>query len=151
MNVSTNPKTSLYVGGLDEGVNEAILHAAFVPFGDIKDVNIPLDQTSQKNRGFGFVTFLEKSDAAAAMDNMHNAELYGRVLRVNFAQPMKIKGGQQGWSHQPVWADADAYMENQMEEEEERVAKEDSTILSISGGAATLSSGGAHADVATSV
>jgi len=79
MNVSTNPKTSLYVGGLDEGVNEAILHAAFVPFGDIKDVNIPLDQTSQKNRGFGFVTFLEKSDAAAAMDNMHNAELYGRV------------------------------------------------------------------------
>jgi len=73
------------------------------------------------------------------------------VLRVNFAQPMKIKGGQQGWSHQPVWADADAYMENQMEEEEERVAKEDSTILSISGGAATLSSGGAHADVATSV
>lgn len=33
-------------GGLDEGVNEAILHAAFVPFGDIKDVNIPLDQTS---------------------------------------------------------------------------------------------------------
>lgn len=24
-----------------------------------------------------------------------------QVLRVNFAQPMKIKGGQQGWSHQP--------------------------------------------------
>jgi hypothetical protein len=36
-----------------------VLHAAFVPFGDIKDVNIPLEQTTQKNRGFAFVTFVE--------------------------------------------------------------------------------------------
>jgi hypothetical protein len=35
------------------------------------------------------------------------AELYGRVLRVNYAQPMKIKGGDKGWAAQPVWADAD--------------------------------------------
>jgi hypothetical protein len=66
-------------GGLDDTVNEAVLHAAFIPFGDIKDVNIPLDQTTQKNRGFGFITYMEKGDAAAAMDNMHNSELYGRV------------------------------------------------------------------------
>ncbi len=32
----SNPKTTLYVGGLDESVNESILHAAFIPFGDIK-------------------------------------------------------------------------------------------------------------------
>lgn len=43
------------------------------------------------------------------MSNMHNSELYGRVLRCNYAQPMKIKGGEQGFSHQPVWADADQY------------------------------------------
>jgi RNA recognition motif-containing protein len=66
-------------GGLDDTVNEAVLHAAFIPFGDIKDVNIPLDQTTQKNRGFGFITYVEKVDAGAAMDNMHNSELYGRV------------------------------------------------------------------------
>ena len=47
-------------GGLDEQVTEAVLHAAFVPFGDLKDVNIPLDHQTQKNRGFGFVTFVEK-------------------------------------------------------------------------------------------
>lgn len=35
------------------------------------------------------------------------AELYGRVLRVNYAQPSKIKGGDKGWSTQAVWADAD--------------------------------------------
>jgi RNA recognition motif-containing protein len=86
----TNPKTTLYVGGLEETVNEALLHAAFLPFGEIKDVNIPLDHASGKNRGFGFVEYEEKEDAAAAIDNMHNSELNGRVLKVNYAQPMKV-------------------------------------------------------------
>lgn len=94
-------KNTLYVGGLAEEVNEAILHAAFIPFGDIKDVKTPLDQATQKHRSFGFVTFLEKEDAAAAMDNMDGAELYGRVLTVNYALPERIKGGEQGWAAQP--------------------------------------------------
>lgn len=47
-------------GGLDEAVTEAVLHAAFLPFGDIKDVSLPLDHGTQKNRGFGFVTFMER-------------------------------------------------------------------------------------------
>ena len=64
-------------------------------------------QSTQKHRGFAFVTFLEKEDAAAAMDNMHCAELYGRVLSVNIAAPMKIKGGETGWAAQPGgrWGD----------------------------------------------
>ncbi|XP_020530449.1 uncharacterized protein LOC18446224 isoform X2 [Amborella trichopoda] len=36
------------------------------------------------------------------MDNMNNAELYGRVLTVNYAQPIRIKGGEQGWASQPI-------------------------------------------------
>ncbi|KAK4790888.1 hypothetical protein SAY86_031301 [Trapa natans] len=80
-------KNTLYVGGLAEEVNEAILHATFIPFGDIKDVKTPLDLATQKHRSFGFVTFLEREDAAAAMDNMDGAELYGRVLTVNYALP----------------------------------------------------------------
>eukprot|EP00244_Chara_vulgaris_P014988 TRINITY_DN9830_c0_g1_i1.p1 TRINITY_DN9830_c0_g1~~TRINITY_DN9830_c0_g1_i1.p1 ORF type:complete len:160 (+),score=43.86 TRINITY_DN9830_c0_g1_i1:226-705(+) len=115
---TTNPKTTVYVGGLEENVNEAILHSAFIPFGDVKDVNIPLDQSTQKHRGFGFVEFQDKEDAAASIDNMHNAELYGRVLTVNYAQPIKIKGGEQGWASQPVWADADTWFERQQQEEE---------------------------------
>ena len=52
---------------------------------------------------------------------MHNAELYGRVIRCNYAKPQAIKGGEQGWSMQPVWADADKYQEEiAAGEEEER-------------------------------
>lgn len=32
------PKRNVYVGGLEDKVNEEILHAAFVPFGDIVEV-----------------------------------------------------------------------------------------------------------------
>jgi RNA recognition motif-containing protein len=56
---------------------------------------------SDLNRSFGFVTFLEREDAAAAMDNMDGSEMYGRVLTVNYAFPEKIKGGEQGWAAQP--------------------------------------------------
>lgn len=47
----SNPKTSLYVGGLAENVNEEILQAAFLPFGNLKDINIPLDHATGKHRG----------------------------------------------------------------------------------------------------
>ncbi|XVF15124.1 hypothetical protein REPUB_Repub09cG0122300 [Reevesia pubescens] len=69
--------------------------------GDIKDVKTPLDQAIQNHCSFGFVTFLEKEDVAA-MDNMDGAELYGRMLNVNYALPERIEGGEQGWAAQPM-------------------------------------------------
>jgi hypothetical protein len=53
------------------------------------------------HRSFGFVTFLEREDAAAAVDNMDGAELFERVLTVNYAFPKHIKGGEQGLAAQP--------------------------------------------------
>lgn len=69
----SNPKTTLYVGGLEDNVTEAILHAAFIPFGDLKDVSIPMDHATGKHRGFGFVQYETKDDAEDAIDNMHNS------------------------------------------------------------------------------
>lgn len=86
-------KRIVYVGGLAEEVDEKVLHAAFIPFGDITDVQIPQDYSTQKHRGFGFVEFEFAEDAAAAIDNMNESELFGRTVRVNIAKPMKIKEG----------------------------------------------------------
>lgn len=33
----------VFLGGLAEEVDEKVLHAAFIPFGDITDIQIPLD------------------------------------------------------------------------------------------------------------
>uniref|UniRef100_A0A453AEA3 RRM domain-containing protein n=1 Tax=Aegilops tauschii subsp. strangulata TaxID=200361 RepID=A0A453AEA3_AEGTS len=89
-------------GRLAEEVDEKILHADFVPFGEVKDVKTPLDQAMQKHLSFGFVTFLEREDAATVMDNMEGAELFGRVLTENYTFPEKINGGEQGWAAQPI-------------------------------------------------
>ncbi|XP_038056926.1 peptidyl-prolyl cis-trans isomerase E-like isoform X2 [Patiria miniata] len=96
-----NNKRMVYVGGLAEEVDEKVLHAALIPFGDILDINIPLDYETEKHRGFAFVEFEFAEDAAASIDNMNDSELFGRTIRVNLAKPMKIKEGHS----KPVWSD----------------------------------------------
>ena len=101
----TKARRCLYVGGLDERVSEDTLRAAFLPFGELLEVQVPMDHVAQKNRGFGFVEFAEEGDAADAMENMDNAELFGRVVRVNRAQPQRNKS-------RAVWEDADAWFKS---------------------------------------
>lgn len=38
-------------------MEEKTLHAAFIPFGDILDIQIPLDYETEQHRGFAFVEF----------------------------------------------------------------------------------------------
>ena len=88
---------AVYVGGLADGATEAALHAAFVPFGEVRDVKVPLDPASGQPRGFGFVEFAEEADAAEAIFNMHNGELLGRTLTVNKAQAARARRGEPEW------------------------------------------------------
>lgn len=99
--MAASNKRILYVGGLAEEVDEKVLHAAFIPFGDIVDIQMPLDYETEKHRGFGFVEFEAAEDSAAAIDNMNESELFGRTIRVNLAKPMRLKEG----SMRPVWSD----------------------------------------------
>lgn len=99
--MTSSSKRIVYVGGLAEEVDEKVLHAAFIPFGDVIDVQIPLDYETQKHRGFAFVEFEQAEDAVAAIDNMNDSELFGRTIRVNVAKPMKIKEG----STRAVWSE----------------------------------------------
>ena len=48
--------------------------------------------------------FDDAEDAASAIDNMDEGELFGRTIRVNIAKPMK---GKDGKYMKPVWADDD--------------------------------------------
>lgn len=79
-------KRNVFVGGFDENVTKEIIHALFIPFGEILDIQFPLDTKTQKNRGFGIVEFELVEDAQSAIENIHNSELFGRVLTVNIAK-----------------------------------------------------------------
>jgi RNA recognition motif-containing protein len=52
-------------------------------------------------RGFAFIQFEEPDDAKQAMDNMHESELYGRVLTVNIAKPQAASYNRAGMC---VWS-----------------------------------------------
>ena len=85
-------KATIYVGGLDNAVNERILGDAFLPFGELADVTIPkpeIPSSTDPHRGFGYVEFELPADAKEAIENMDQSELYGRVLKVAAAKPQK--------------------------------------------------------------
>ncbi len=85
-------KATVYVGGLDNVVNEKILTDAFLPFGEIVEVSIPkpdLPSSTDLHRGFGYVEFEIPGDAKEAIENMDQSELFGRVIKVSAAKPQK--------------------------------------------------------------
>ena len=86
---------------METEVNEKVLRAAFIPFGDISEVQIPIDYATEKHRGFAFIEYELPEDAQAAIDNMNDSEMFGRTLRVNIAKPLRIKEN----SSRPVWQD----------------------------------------------
>lgn len=90
---------TVYIGGLDEAVTVAVLRAAFLPFGEVKAVDVPIENVSGKHRGFGFVEFEEAEDAQEAVFNMDNSELFGRTVRCNLARA-SVGRGRAVWSVQ---------------------------------------------------
>lgn len=105
----SNNKRTLYVGGLADEVTVEDIKASFNSFGDIIDINLPLDYKTQKHRGFAFVEFQLPEDAADAIDNLDNGEMLGKTIRVSLAKPMKFIEN----SSKPLWADDEYLLERQ--------------------------------------
>ena len=85
-------RSTIYVAGLDNAVNDRILADAFLPFGDIVDITLPkpeLPSTTDLHRGFGYIEFDAPGDAREAINNMDQSELFGRVIKVAPAKAQK--------------------------------------------------------------
>ena len=70
-------KRVVYVGGLPDDVDLSILRAAFLTFGEIVDINYPVDYLTQQHKGFAFVEYECSDDAAHAVENMSDSEING--------------------------------------------------------------------------
>nr|KAJ3417948.1 hypothetical protein HK105_000561 [Polyrhizophydium stewartii] len=142
--MTTKNRSTVFVGGLDARVTVDILRAAFVPFGDIVQVQLPTNSNSEhavtkphtdvargtsltpehaasdgSNRGFGFVEYELPEDALAALDNMDYAELFGKVIKVTMARPTK----QQDIQTRAIWEDEGWIAENLAKLEESETAE----------------------------
>ena len=100
---------TLYVGGLDERVEESELQAAFIAFGEIAEVEVAREAGTGAHKGYGFVTYEAGEDAEAAVENMNHSEMYGRVLRVGFARGGSGNASGSAARRRPVWEDEAYY------------------------------------------
>lgn len=92
MTDSARWKATVYVGGLAPVVAATHLHDAFIPFGEIADISLPKNEnpnSTDPHRGFAYVEFEDAEDAKEAIDNMDQAELFGRVIKVSAAKAPK--------------------------------------------------------------
>ncbi len=84
---------TLYVGNLNFRTDEEGLRATFSNFGTVTDARIVMDRDTGRSRGFGFVEMEDDTAADTAVEQMNGADLDGRPLRVNEAQPRTEGGG----------------------------------------------------------
>lgn len=126
-------KKNIYIGGLSEEVDEKIIHAAFIPFGEVVDIQVPIDYETSKHRGFAFLEYELNEDAAAAIDNMNESELYGKTIRVNIAKPQKNKAGSRAVWDKDEWLQENTGPDNQqnVDENGENVKPADSTEAAV--------------------
>ncbi|XP_022948454.1 serine/arginine-rich SC35-like splicing factor SCL33 isoform X1 [Cucurbita moschata] len=78
--------TSLLVRNLRHDCRPEDLRGLFGRFGPLKDIYLPRDYYSGKPRGFGFVQYIDPSDAADAKYELDGQVLLGRELTVVFAE-----------------------------------------------------------------
>lgn len=76
----------LFVGGLSWDTTNQGLKRAFEAHGEVTEAKVILDRDTGRSRGFGFVSFTDSRDAAAAKEALNGTELDGRSIRVDEAR-----------------------------------------------------------------
>ncbi len=83
----------LFVGNLSFNTTENDLNDAFAAFGTVTEANLMMDRTTNRPRGFGFVTMSSAEEAQKAIEGLNGKELDGRALTVNVAKPREERTG----------------------------------------------------------
>ncbi len=88
-------QANVFVGNLDQDVDETILSEIFGSFGALISVRVERDDEG-KSKGFGFLSFDTFESADAAIEAMDGQYVYNRQVNVNYAYK---KDGLKGERH----------------------------------------------------
>ena len=84
---------SIFVGNLPFRAEQEDVAELFAPFGDVANCALPLERDTGRKRGFAFVELVDPESEDRAIDALQGAELMGRPLRINKAEPRSPGGG----------------------------------------------------------
>jgi len=82
---------NIYVGNLNFNVNSDDLREIFEEYGAVDSAKVISDKYTGKSKGFGFVEMPEDNDANKAIDELNEAILEGRNMKVNQAREREQK------------------------------------------------------------
>ncbi|XP_070550219.1 nucleolysin TIAR-like [Ptychodera flava] len=85
MKKDTSNHYHVFVGDLVPEVETEDLKNAFSAFGEISDARVVKDLQTNKSKGYGFVSFVNKAEAENAIKGMSGQWLGGRAIRTNWA------------------------------------------------------------------
>ncbi len=78
---------SIFVGNLPFRAEQEDVIELFSPFGEVTNCSLPLERDTGRKRGFAFVEMVDEAVETAAIESLQGAELMGRPLRINKAEP----------------------------------------------------------------
>lgn len=84
---------SIFVGNLPFRAEQEDVAELFAPFGEITNCFLPLERDTGRKRGFAFVELSDEDSESRAIEALQGAELMGRPLRINKAEPRSGGGG----------------------------------------------------------
>jgi RNA recognition motif-containing protein len=84
---------SIFVGNLPFRAEKEDVAELFAPFGDLANCSLPLERDTGRKRGFAFVEMADDDSENRAIEALQGAELMGRPLRINKAEPRTGGGG----------------------------------------------------------
>ncbi len=88
---------NIYVGNLTYDVTENDLRDLFGEYGTVSKVNVINDKMTGKSKGFAFVEMENDANGQKAIDELNNADLQGRNLKVNLARPRTERPARNNW------------------------------------------------------
>ncbi|KAH9930946.1 uncharacterized protein B0H18DRAFT_872469 [Fomitopsis serialis] len=88
---------NLFIGNLDENVDERLLYDTFSAFGVMATTaKIARDPSSGKSKGYGFVSFTDFESSDAAVESMNGQFLMNKAITVQYAFKKDGKGERHG-------------------------------------------------------